>query len=132
SKKELFCQKWREVAIKFSGSTQRIPAARQTTLTINPDGTFTEELYAISSGEKKFHKGTANGQWKFSSDSMHIGFMHLGLDDNPQDKTAIETFHTSDSLVKLTRDQLIYGIPAFNVSKNAWGYHYHYLARVKN
>jgi hypothetical protein len=123
SKFDLVCQKWKQVGIKSFGKDYN-PVDKSMTeiIEFKKDGTYEEELY----GNIQF-----KGKWKFSNDSTKLGFEVTEMNGTAMHDLSLADSKPIDSIIKLTKDTLIYGSLGFYGKNQLYGHDDWYFVREK-
>jgi len=112
SKLNLICQKWRLFGLKeCDKANSLIRESRASTLVINRDGTYERNIPDMY---------RTKGEWHFNSDSSKLMFMILERQGKGMEPRSLEP--KFDSIVKLTRDTLIYCSSNFNYKQKKLEY----------
>jgi hypothetical protein len=122
-KKKLFCQKWREVGIKFFNKEYKSVSSPMSELIVfKPDGTFDKELY----GQLKF-----KGNWAFNATDSKFALAITEMNGQALPGQALDMTHLTDSIAKLTKDTLIWASLAYYGAKKIYGHDDRYFVREK-
>ena len=124
SRNALICQKWQEVGWKdFGGTYQAVRFPK--TVSFKKDGTY-EEIYCNL---------PMRGQWKWSPDSSKFGYEFTVINGKAVQGAPMEKVIPLDTILRLTRDTLIYGKLAHfgpgHGSAQGYGHDASYFVRVK-
>jgi len=123
SKLKLVCKKWRQVGIKqFGKDYQPVYKSMSEIIEFKYDGTYEEDLY----GNVKI-----KGKWKFSIDSTKLAFEVTEIDGTAMHDLSLTDSKPVDSIIKLTKDTLIYGSLGFHGVNKLYGHDDRYFVRER-
>ena len=123
NKMDLICQKWRQVGIKdFGKDYKSIDKSMTEVIIFKKDGAYDEELYGSLQ---------IKGQWKFSMDSLKLSLVLTEMNGKTLAGTSFDDSKPIDSIIKLTRDTLIYGALVYFGEQKIYGHDDWYFVREK-
>lgn len=101
----LICRTWKQVGFKgFHKEYRPIDASLAEVITFRSDGTYDKLLYGQLS---------IKGEWRFDQDSSKLNFSITSINGAPIADNSLKWGKPIDTIVKLTKDTLIYGTLAY-------------------
>jgi hypothetical protein len=123
SKLDLVCQRWRQVGIKsFHKDYHPLDQSAAEVILIKKDGNYEEEIYSTIK---------IKGRWKFNIDSSKLAFAMTEMNGTTIEGLSLADTNPTDSIIKLTKDTLIYGALAFYGQQKEYGHDDWYFVREK-
>lgn len=122
---QLMCQKWKQVGLKqFRGKYSAVTRMPKI-MTLRTDGSYEETYGTLRS----------KGRWKFSRDSSKFAVSLTEFNGQKINDMPLDMVIPHDSILKLTRDTLIYGSLATfgpgNKLGQGYGHDDWYFVRLK-
>lgn len=118
----LACHQWKQVGIKSFGKKYQAVSASEKVMTLDRSGTYEETLY----GQMKI-----KGRWKFNQDSTRLAFEVSEYNGTKVPGGYLDKMIPTDSVMKLTKDTLIYASLAYYGPKKVYGHTDWYFVREK-
>jgi hypothetical protein len=122
SRMQLVCHKWKQVGLKPFGKSYQAVRASDKVMTLDRSGKYEETLY----GNLKI-----KGRWKFNQDSTRLAFEPYEFNGKTVPSGYLDKILPTDSLMKLTKDTLIYASLAYYGPKKVYGHDDWYFVREK-
>jgi hypothetical protein len=123
SRFDLLCQKWRWVGSKDFGKEYKpVNETSSEVIFLKKDGTYEEELYGSIQ---------IKGIWNLCCDSSKIGFVVVEMNGAKMGESTFNGLKPTDSIMKLTKDTLIYAALAYFGEKKIYGHDDWYFVREK-
>jgi hypothetical protein len=123
NKLELICQNWTQAGTKnFGKPYQAISPSMAETILFKKDGTYDEVLY----GQMKL-----KGKWKFDKSGSKLAFQITEMNGAEMKDMELDAKHPTDSIMKLTKDTLIYAQLKYYGPNKIYGHDDMYFVRQK-
>ena len=122
SRMQLVSHKWKQVGIKSFGKKYQAVNASEKVMILDRNGSYEETLY----GQMKI-----KGHWKFNQDSTRLAFEVFEYNGVKVPGGYLDKMLPTDSIMRLTKDTLIYASLAYHGPKKVYGHTDWYFVREK-